>query len=72
MLGLVSEEILLVSIVKHTGESVIVSSRRCTRLFPQIGLEFPSDREDFHVKMYILLILMIFGPCVRREKMGNI
>ena len=55
MQGIVSEDILLVGIVKHTGWSAIVSSRICPRVFLHLGLKFPSDREDFLVGMCILL-----------------
>ena len=65
------EEILLVSIVNHTGNSVIVYSRICPRVFIHIGMEFPSDREDLLVEMCILLSLVIFKPCGRGEKLGN-
>ena len=61
MLGVVLEEILLVSTVKHTVESSIVSSRICPRVFTYLGLKFPSDKEDFFVEIYILLSLVIFG-----------
>ena len=54
MLGIVLEEILLLRIIKHTGESDILSSVICTRLFIQIILQFPSDRGDFLVEMCIL------------------
>ena len=43
----------------------------CKILFLQLGLKFPSDREDFLVKMCILLSLIILGPCVRGSKVGN-
>ena len=39
-----SEEILLEIIVKHTGESSIVSKRKCPIVFLQIGLKLLSDR----------------------------
>ena len=44
MWGLGLEDILLVSIVKHTGDSVIVSSMIFPRVFIHIGMEFTSDR----------------------------
>ena len=65
MRGIGLEEIILVRILKHTGESYIVSSRRCTRLFLQIGMEFPSGRGDFLVEM------CIFRPCQRGSKVGG-
>ena len=68
MQGIVSEDILLVGIVKHTGWSAIVSSRICPRVFLHLGLKFPSDREDFLVEIYILLSLVLFGPYRRGEK----
>ena len=34
-------------------------------------MKFPSDREDFHVKMFILSSLAIFGPLGRGSKLGN-
>ena len=71
MLGIGLEEILLVSIVKHAGESAIVSSRRFPREFLQIELKFPSDREDSHVKMDILFSLVLLGTCGRGETLGN-
>ena len=71
MWGIVSEEIILVSIVKHTGYSATVSSRICTRVFIHIGLIFPSHREYLLVEMHILLSLVILGPCGRGEKLGN-
>ena len=43
MWGLGLEEIILVSTVKYTAESAIVSSRRFPRVFIHIGLKFPSD-----------------------------
>ena len=63
MWGLGLEYIVLVNIVNHTKESSIVSSRIYTRVFLYIGLQFPSDREDFLVEMCILLILVLLGPC---------
>ena len=65
MLELGLEEIILVRIVKHSGESSIVSSKRFPRVFLQLGLKFLSDKEYFHVEIYILLSLVLFGPCVR-------
>ena len=64
------EEIILLRIVKNIGESAITSSTRCTRVFFQIGLKFPSDREDFFVEMYILLGLVVLGP-YEEEKSGK-
>ena len=71
MWGVGLEEIILVSILNHTRYPYIVSSRRCTRVFLQIGMKNISDREDFHVEMYILLILLVFWPCGRGAKVGN-
>ena len=63
--------VLLVISLKHTGESDIVPSRMCLIVFLHIGLKFASDREDFLVEMFILLSLVIFGPCGRGEKLGK-
>ena len=71
MQGIGLEEIFLVSIVKNTGESDMVSSRICPRLFLHIGLKFTSDREYFLVEMCILWSLVIFRPCGRVAKLGN-
>ena len=71
MWGIALEDILLVSILKHIGESDILYSRICTRVFIHLGLKFTSDREDFLVEMCILLSLVVFGPCGRGEKVGN-
>ena len=49
----------------------MVSSRRCPRIFPQLGLKFSSDREYLHVEIYILLSLVIFWTCGRGEKVVN-
>ena len=49
------------SIVNHTEESAIVTSRRCPRLFLQLALKFPSDGEDFLVEMNIFLSLIFLG-----------
>ena len=65
------EEILLESIVNRTEDSEIFSSRIFLRAFFQLGLKFPSDREELLVEMYILLSLELFGTCGRGEKMGN-
>ena len=65
------EDILLVRIVNHTGESYIVSSRRCPIIFLRIGLKVHSDREDSLVEICILLILVLLGPCGRGEKVGD-
>ena len=71
MLGFRLEDILLVIILKHTGELDIASSRRFPRVFLLIGLKFSSDREDFLVKMCIFLSMVLFGTCGREEKVGN-
>ena len=71
MWGLVLEEIILVIVFNHTGESFMVSSRRCSRLFLQLGLRFPSVRGDFLVEIYILLSLVLFGTCRRISKVRN-
>ena len=71
MWGIVSEDRLLVRIVKNTGKSAIVSSRRCTRVFLHIGLKFTSNKEDFLVDMCILLNLILFRPCGRGSKLVN-
>ena len=63
-----SEDILSVIIVNHTGESTIVYSRRCSRVFIHLGLKFTSDMEDLLVDMCILLSLVLFGPCRRGAK----
>ena len=65
------EEILLVSIVNHTVNSVIVYSRICPRVFIHIGMEFPSDREDLLVEMCILLSLVIFGQSRKGSKVES-
>ena len=44
------EDKSLVSIVKHTKNSAILSSRRCPIVFLYIGMKFTSDREDFIVE----------------------
>ena len=59
------------SIIKQTGDSAIVFSRRFTVVFLQIGMKFTSDRGDFLVEMYILLSLVFWGACGRGAKMGN-
>ena len=46
----------------------MVHSRRCPRLFFKIGPKFAYYREDFHVEMYILLSLVLLGPCGRGAK----
>ena len=61
------EHIVLLSIVKHTGESAIVCSRTCPILYVYIGMKVTSDREDFHVEMYIMIILVLFKPYGRGE-----
>ena len=66
MLGLGLEEISLVRIVNHDGDSAMVSSGICPRVFLLLGLKFHSDREEFLVEMCILLSLLTFGPCRRR------
>ena len=58
-------------IVNNIAESAIVSSRICTGVFLHLGLKLPSDREDFLVEMWILLSLVLFGPCGREAKVGN-
>ena len=55
-------------IVKHTGESAIVSSRRRPIVFLHLGLKFTSDREDLLVEKFILSSLVLFGPCGKGEK----
>ena len=69
--GIELEHIVLLRIVNHTGESAIVYSRTCPRLYVHIGMKVTSDREDFHVEMYILIILVLFRPYGRGEKLGN-
>ena len=58
-------------IVNHTGESSIVSIRRDSRVFLQLGLKFTSIREEFHVDMYIFLSLVLFGTYGRVEESGK-
>ena len=70
-IGRETEKILLLIIVNHTGESYMVSSRIFPRLFLQVGLKFPSNREKFLVKIYILLSLVFYGPCRKGAKVGN-
>ena len=48
-----------------------MSSRIFTRVFIHIGMKFLSDREDFLVKIYILLSLVLFGPQGKGEKVGT-
>ena len=62
---------LLEKVVKHTGESAIVSSRICPRLFLLLRLKFIFDREDFLDEIFILLGVVIFRPCGRGAKVGN-
>ena len=50
------------SIIKQTGDSAIVFSRRFTVVFLQIGMKFISDREDLFVVIFIFLSLVHFGP----------
>ena len=69
--GLGLEEKLLVRILKHTGESSIVSMRRCPWVCFKLGLKFTSDKENFLIKMCILLSLVLFGPFGRGSKVGN-
>ena len=71
MWGIVLEEIILVSIINHTGESEIVSSRIFLRVVLHLGMKFTSNREDFYVEMYIFLSLVPFGPCGRGANLGN-
>ena len=71
MRGFLLEEIILLITINHTGESDIVYSRRCSSLFIQIGLEFPSDRENFLVEIYIFLSLVIFRSRGIGSKLGN-
>ena len=56
------------SIVKHIEESDIVSSSIFPRVFIQLGLKFPSDREYFLVEIYILLSLVFSGPWEKGAK----
>ena len=65
------KEIILTRIAKHTVDSDIVFSRRCPRVFIHPGLKFTYDREYFLVEVYILLILVLFRPCGRGEKVEN-
>ena len=58
-------------IVNRTGESAIVSSRICPRVFIQILLKFPSDREDFFVEMFFLVKLGTFQAIRKRRKSGK-
>ena len=71
MWGILLENILLVIILKHTGDSYIVSNRRRPGLFLRFELKFPSYREYFLVRIFILLSLVILGPCGRGAKLGN-
>ena len=71
MRGIGLEDIILVRIANHNREPFIVSSRIFPRVFLRIGLKFPSDREDFHSEMYILLSLVLFGSYGRGVKVGN-
>ena len=71
MRGIELEEILLIITVNHTGYSAIVSITVCSRVFIHIRLKFTSDREDFLAEIYIMLSLVIFGPCRRVKKVEN-
>ena len=55
-------------IVNHNGDSAIVSSRICSRVFLLLGLKFLSDMEDFLFGMCILLSLVIFFAMRKRRK----
>ena len=66
------EAIILVIIVNHTGESDIVSSRRCPRVFFQIGLAFTYDREYLLVEMYIFSKPGAFQATRKRRKSRKI
>ena len=70
MWGLGLEKMLLVSIVKNNGESVIVCNRICPRLCLVLALKFTSDRKYFLVEMSILLMLVILGSCKKGAKLG--
>ena len=54
MLGIVLEDILLVSIVKHDGESEILSSSIFPILFIQIGLQFSLIGKTYLLKCVFL------------------
>ena len=71
MLGTGLEGTILLSILNHTGESAIVYSRRCPRVFIQLGLKFTYDKKDFLVEMFIFLNLVQNWPCERGSKLGK-
>ena len=64
------EVIILVGGVKHTGESIIDSSRKFPRVFPHIGLKFPSDRGELLIEM-CFFVLVILGGFWRGSIVGN-
>ena len=68
MWGLGLKEVLLVIILKHSGESAIVSSKIRLRVFIHLGLKFPSDRETLLVKMVILLSLVLSSHTEEEKK----
>ena len=43
----------------------------CQRVFLQLGLTFSSDREDFLVKIFNFLSLVLFGPFAIGAKVEN-
>ena len=51
--------------MNHTGDLSLTYSRI---VFLQLGLNFPSDREDFLVEMFILLSLVLSGTHGRGAK----
>ena len=57
-------------IVKHTGESAIVSIIIFPIVFTQLGLKFPYEREDFQVEIDIFKSLVLLGHA-EEEKSGN-
>ena len=64
------EDIILVIILKYTGESDTFSIGVCTRIFIHIGLKFSSYMEDLLFEMCNLLSLVIFAPCRRVSRLG--
>ena len=71
MWGFGLEEILLLIIFKHVGESAIVYSSICPRVFLHLGMKFPYDRKDLLVEIFIFLRLVLFRPCGRGLKVAN-
>ena len=63
--------IILLEIVKHTGESYIESSSSFLRVFFLLGIKFPSDRADFLVEMFIFVKPGAFQFIQKRSNSGK-